>query len=236
MNSMAELRAEVCRANLDLVAHGLVMGTWGNVSGIDRAAGLVAIKPSGIAYSELTADAMVVTDLTGHVIAGSLRPSSDLQTHLELYRQWPHVRGIAHTHSPCATAFAQARLSIPCLGTTHADHFCGSVPVTRDLTPAETASDYELNTGRLIVETFLRRDPLQVPAVLVASHGPFTWAVDPHHAVWHSAVLEAVARMALDTWRLQEDCDPIPDHLLERHFRRKHGPHAYYGQGHQTGM
>lgn len=230
MSTAAELQRCVCAANLELVSHGLVIGTWGNVSGIDRRAGLVAIKPSGVAYAELTPELMVVTDLSGRVVQGGLRPSSDLQTHLELYRRWEGVGGVVHTHSLSATAFAQAHRSLPCLGTTHADHFHGAVPVTRDLRAEETAAEYELNTGRVVVETFAGRDPLDIPAVLVASHGPFTWGVTPAAAVWNSVALEAVARLALDTLALAAT-PPIAPHLLDRHFRRKHGPGAYYGQG-----
>ncbi len=229
MNAVAALQERVCAANLELVAHGLVIGTWGNVSGIDRQAGLVAIKPSGVAYAELAPELIVVVDLAGEVVHGRLRPSSDLQTHLELYRRWAGVGGVAHTHSLSATAFAQARRELPCLGTTHADHFRGSVPVSRDMRPAETAAEYELNTGRVIVETFAALDPLDVPAVLVASHGPFTWGDTPAAAVWNSVALEAVARLALDTWALA-DTPPIAMHLLDRHFKRKHGADAYYGQ------
>jgi L-ribulose-5-phosphate 4-epimerase len=230
MSSTAELRRCVCAANLELVAHGLVVGTWGNVSGVDRAAGVVAIKPSGVPYAELTPELMVVTDLTGRVLRGELRPSSDLQTHLELYRSWEGVGGVVHTHSLSATAFAQARRPIPCLGTTHADHFYGEVPVTRDLRAEETAAEYEMNTGRVIVERFVGIDPLDVPAVLVASHGPFTWGATPAAAGWNSVALEAIARLALDTLALGAT-PPIAAHLLDRHFKRKHGSGAYYGQG-----
>jgi L-ribulose-5-phosphate 4-epimerase len=230
MSAVAELQQRVCAANLELVSHGLVVGTWGNVSGVDREAGWVAIKPSGVPYAELKPDLIVVTDLSGRVLQGELRPSSDLQTHLELYRSWARVDGIAHTHSLSATAFAQARRSLPCLGTTHADHFYGPVPVTREMRAEETATDYERNTGRLIVETFAGREPLDMPAVLVASHGPFTWGSSPAAAVWNSVVLEAVARLALDTLALAA-APAIPPHLLDRHFKRKHGPGAYYGQG-----
>jgi L-ribulose-5-phosphate 4-epimerase len=230
MSATTELRQRVCAANLELVARGLVIGTWGNVSGVDRRTGLVGIKPSGVAYGDLTPELVVVTDLAGRVVEGELRPSSDLQTHLELYRRWAGVGGVAHTHSLSATAFAQARRALPCLGTTHADHFHGAVPVTRDLDAEETASDYEINTGRVIVEAFAGLDPLDVPAVLVASHGPFTWGADPGAAVWNSVVLEAVARLALDTLALAET-PPIASHLLDRHFKRKHGPGATYGQG-----
>jgi L-ribulose-5-phosphate 4-epimerase len=229
MSTAAELQRSVCAANLELVGRGLVVGTWGNVSAVDRAAGLVAIKPSGVPYAELKPDLIVITDLAGRVVHGTLRPSSDLPTHLELYRNWEGVGAVAHTHSLSATAFAQARRALPCLGTTHADHFYGTVPVTRDLRPEETASEYERNTGRVIVETFVGRDPLEVPAVLVASHGPFTWGTTCTAAVTNSVVLEAVARMALDTLALAAT-PPLPPHLLDRHFKRKHGPGAYYGQ------
>lgn len=229
MDAEEQLQRRVCQANLDLVAHGLVTGTWGNVSGIDRRRGVVAIKPSGVAYCELGPERIVLVDLEGRVVRGDLRPSSDVHTHLELYRRWPEIGGVAHTHSGAATAFAQARRLLPCLGTTHADHFRGAIPVTRELTPAETAADYELNTGRVIVEAFARVDPLEIPAVLVAAHGPFTWGLDPEGAVWGSVVLETVARMAIDTLMLA-DVQAIPEHLLERHFRRKHGPGATYGQ------
>ncbi|MBN2450397.1 MAG: L-ribulose-5-phosphate 4-epimerase AraD [Lentisphaeria bacterium] len=228
-NGLQDLRERVFRANLDLVAKGLVIETWGNVSAVDRARGLVVIKPSGVPYDRLESGSMVVTDLDGTVVEGDLQPSSDLATHLEIYRCFPRAGGVAHTHSPAATAFAQARAELPCLGTTHADHFHGSVPVTREMTPAETAADYERNTGRVIIETFRDLDPAEVPAVLVASHGPFTWGDTCEAAVRNSIVLETVARMALDTARLGA-LEPIPSHLLERHFRRKHGPRAYYGQ------
>jgi L-ribulose-5-phosphate 4-epimerase len=229
MSAVAELQRCVCAANLDLAARGLVLGTWGNVSGVDRQAGLVGIKPSGVAYAELQPDMIVVTDLAGRVVRGELRPSSDLPTHLELYRAWGGVGGVAHTHSLSATAFAQACRPLPCLGTTHADYFRGAVPVTRDLRAEETAVAYETNTGRVIVETFLGLDPLDMPAVLVASHGPFTWGVTCAEAVWNSVALEAVARLALDTLALA-DVPALSSHLLDRHFKRKHGPGAYYGQ------
>jgi L-ribulose-5-phosphate 4-epimerase len=209
---------------------GLVVVTWGNASGIDREAGIVAIKPSGVPYERLTPQAIVLVDLAGSVIEGDSRPSSDLATHLEIYRHFPDVGGVAHTHSVNATACAQAAHPIPCLGTTHADHFYGTVPVTRRLTQRETARDYELNTGRVIVESFSNLDPNTMPAVLVADHGPFTWGQDPLSAATNSIVLEAVASMAIRTWGLRPEHDGIEQHLLDRHFFRKHGPGAYYGQ------
>ncbi|MCK5803977.1 MAG: L-ribulose-5-phosphate 4-epimerase AraD [Lentisphaeria bacterium] len=227
---LVELREAVCGANQDLVRAGLVMCTWGNVSGIDRAVGVVAIKPSGIDYASLAPDDIVLVDLEGNPLEDALRPSSDLPTHLEIYRRFPEVGGIAHTHSAAASSFAQACRPLPCLGTTHADHFRGAVPITRDLTDEETEADYELNTGRLIVETFAQQSPMDVPAVLVARHGPFAWGADPAAAVKNSVVLEACARMAIDTFSLDPDPGDFPQHLLDRHFNRKHGVDSYYGQ------
>ena len=225
-----KLREEVCTANLELVARGLVTYTWGNVSGIDRDSGVVAIKPSGISYDHLTPDKVVLLSLDGSVVDGALRPSSDAPTHLELYRSFDRIGGVAHTHSPQATAFAQARRPIPCLGTTHADHFHGSVPVSRDMTPDEVEDAYELNTGGVIVEAFSAIDPGDVPAVLVASHGPFTWGESPAAAVRNSVVLECVAHMAWHTLALAPEVEAIGEYLLDRHFYRKHGAGAYYGQ------
>ena len=230
MADFQELRELVCAANLDLVGRGLVICTWGNVSAIDRDAGVVAIKPSGIRYDQLTPAEIVLVDVADHQVVGNLRPSSDLPTHLVLYAAFPEAGGIAHTHSSCATAFAQASRPVPCLGTTHADHFFGSVPVTRKLRADETSRNYESNTGRVIVEAFRGLDPAAIPAVLVADHGPFTWGKSAAEAVVNSAVLEAVARMARDTLLLAPDSEPVAAHLLARHFRRKHGPSAYYGQ------
>lgn len=226
------LKQQVCKANLELPRCGLVTHTWGNVSGIDRAGGLVVIKPSGVEYDVLTPEKMVVVDLqTGKTVEGSLNPSSDTQTHLELYRAFPGLGGIVHTHSPYAAAWAQAGQDIPCCGTTHADYFYGPVPCTRQLAPAEL-EEYEKNTGAVIVETFRTRglDPAAVPAVLCRSHGPFAWGSTPAEAVYHASVLEEVAKMALFTRQVDPAAAPAPRHIVEKHYRRKHGPHAYYGQ------
>ena len=227
---LTALKNDVFRRNLELVEHGLVVLTWGNVSGIDREAGLVAIKPSGVAYDRMTAEDIVVVDLEGHAVEGRLRPSSDLPTHLALYRAFPSVGGIVHTHSPKAVAWAQARRGIPAFGTTHADHFHGAVPCTRELTPAEVADDYELNTGRVIEERFHDLDAEAFPGVLVAGHGPFTWGPTPRKAVENAVALEQIAAMALDTLRLDPDAEPAPSYVLDKHYFRKHGPGAYYGQ------
>ena len=228
--SLLSLKTEVFRRNLDLVRHGLVVLTWGNVSGIDREAGLVAIKPSGVAYDAMTAEDIVVVDLDGRVVEGSLRPSSDLPTHLALYRAFPSVGGIVHTHSPKAVAWAQARRAIPAFGTTHADHFHGPVPCTRELTPEEVAADYERNTGLVIAERFRDLDPDAFPGVLVAGHGPFTWGRDPRKAVENAVALEQIAAIALDTLAIDPSAAPAPAHVLDKHYFRKHGPGAYYGQ------
>ena len=227
---LTALKNDVFRRNLELVEHGLVVLTWGNVSGIDREAGLVAIKPSGVPYAGMTAEDIVVVDLEGHAVEGRLRPSSDLPTHLALYRAFPSVGGIVHTHSPKAVAWAQARRGIPAFGTTHADHFHGAVPCTRELTPAEVADDYELNTGRVIEERFHDLDAEAFPGVLVAGHGPFTWGPTPLKAVENAVALEQIAAMALDTLRLDPDAEPAPSYVLDKHYFRKHGPGAYYGQ------
>lgn len=228
--SLVELRNEVCRANLALPAAGLVTLTWGNASGFDRQRGLMVIKPSGVPYDQLEPAAMVVVDLEGNVVEGNLRPSSDAPTHLHLYRNFGSIGGIVHTHSKYATMFAQACREIPCLGTTHADHFYGPVPVTRALTESETASDYELATGRVIVERFAPLDPLAMPAVLVAGHGPFTWGSNAAGAVENAVALDAVAEMAIGTWTLDRHAPELESYILEKHYRRKHGPAAYYGQ------
>jgi L-ribulose-5-phosphate 4-epimerase len=228
---LEELKKQVCRANLDLVKEGLVIQTWGNASGIDRGQGLVVIKPSGVPYDGMNADQMVVVSLeTGNVVEGNLRPSSDTPTHLVLYRAFAGIGGIVHTHSLFATAWAQAKKPIPALGTTQADYWYGAVPCTRLMTAAEIASDYEVKTGDVIVETFKDLDPVQLPAVLVASHGPFVWGGDAHAAVHNAAVLEYIARLAAETLQIAPDTQTMQQALLDKHFLRKHGPKAYYGQ------
>ena len=220
------LRKQVYAANMELPARGLVTYTWGNVSGIDRATGLVVIKPSGVPYEELTPANLVIVNLeNGATVEGNLRPSSDVDTHLELYRQLPKLGGVVHTHSTWATIFAQAGKTIPALGTTHADYFYGPVPCTRPLTEQEVAENYELNTGKVICENVKEF----VPAILVSGHGPFTWGKDASEAVYHAVVLEAVARMAFHTLQLNPEA-ALPEYVLDKHFARKHGPHAYYGQ------
>lgn len=225
----AKLKKEVCKANLDLVKHGLVLFTWGNVSGIDREQGLVVIKPSGVAYEEMHAEDMVVLDLEGKVVEGKLNPSSDTPTHLELYRNFPNIGGIVHTHSEWATSWAQAGRPLPPFGTTHADYFYGEVPCTRNLTGNEVRQAYELETGKLIVETFAGLDPDAIPSVLVKGHGPFSWGASPDQAVHHAAVLEYVAKMAFRNRILGQE-QPIAQYLLDKHYLRKHGKDAYYGQ------
>jgi L-ribulose-5-phosphate 4-epimerase len=225
------LKAEVCQANLDLVNEGLVIQTFGNVSGIDRERGLVVIKPSGVSYAGMKPAHMTVVALaTGKVVEGRLKASSDTPTHLVLYRAFPALGGVVHTHSLYATAWAQARREIPPLGTTHADFCHGPVPCTRQLTAREIRADYEANTGHLIVERFARLDPLAFPAVLVASHGPFAWGRDPHEAVHNAVILEYLARLASQTAALLPRLKPMRRVLLDKHFLRKHGPKAYYGQ------
>jgi L-ribulose-5-phosphate 4-epimerase len=227
------LREEVCEANLALVEAGLVVLTWGNVSGIDREAGIVAIKPSGVAYDKLTTTAIVLVSLeSGEVVEGELRPSSDTPTHLLLYRGFDAIGGVVHTHSSYATSWAQAGRAIPCLGTTHADHFYGPVPVTRQLTAAEIEADYEANAGRAILELFEGEglDPAQMPAALLPGHGPFVWGPSPVGAVENAIVLEETARMAFQALTIDAGADELPRSLLDKHFLRKHGPGAYYGQ------
>jgi L-ribulose-5-phosphate 4-epimerase len=234
---LEKLKQEVCQANLDLVKEGLVIQTWGNASGIDREKGLVVIKPSGVPYSEMKAEHMVVVALdSGKVVEGKLNPSSDTPTHLVLYRAFASIGGAAHTHSLFATAWAQTGRELPALGTTHADYFHGAVPCTRQLRAAEIHGDYETETGNVIVETFARRDPLSCPAVLVASHGPFAWGKSAHDAVHNAVVLEHVVRLAGETFLRFPDSKPMPQELLDKHFFRKHGPGAYYGQPGQSSI
>jgi L-ribulose-5-phosphate 4-epimerase len=228
---LESLKEAVCQANLDLVAHGLVTLTWGNVSGFDAESGLVVIKPSGVDYEAMAPEHMVVVDLEGRKVEGALKPSSDTPTHVLLYQHFDGVAGITHTHSRQATTFAQARLEIPCYGTTHADHFDGPVPLTRPLTEAEVAEAYEANTGRVIIERFAESDPRSLPAVLVAGHAPFTWGASPAESVKNAVALEAVAEMAAGVRLLRPDAPPLEDYVLRKHYRRKHGPHATYGQG-----
>jgi L-ribulose-5-phosphate 4-epimerase len=228
---LEQLKRDVCRANLELVEAGLVIQTWGNVSGIARKQGLAVIKPSGVPYEDMKPEHMVVVSLaTGKVVEGKLKPSSDTPTHLELYRAFPKIGGVAHTHSLYATAWAQAKKPLIAYGTTQADYWYGSVHCTRALRPKEVQGDYEANTGRVIVETFKGLDPSQHPAVLVASHGPFAWGKDARDAVHNAVVLEFVARLASETLRINPRVQPMPGSLLEKHFLRKHGPGASYGQ------
>jgi L-ribulose-5-phosphate 4-epimerase len=228
---LEELKRQVCQANLDLVREGLVILTFGNASGIDRARGLVVIKPSGVSYDGMKPEHMVVVSLeSGAVVEGSLNPSSDTPTHLVLYRAFPGVGGIVHTHSLHAAAWAQAKRGIPAFGTTHADYWHGEVPCTRAMTPDEIRTDYEANTGKVIAERFAGHDPLHTPAVLVASHGPFAWGKDADVAVHNAVVLEYVARLAGETLRLDPNLNPMQPELLDKHFLRKHGVKAYYGQ------
>jgi L-ribulose-5-phosphate 4-epimerase len=227
---LSGLKEQVWQANLDLVRFNLVALTFGNASGFDRKRGIIAIKPSGISFKEMKPADIVLLDLDGKKVEGRLRPSSDAPSHLEIYRGFTGIGGIAHTHSDYATAFAQAGREIPCLGTTHADLFYGAVPVTRAMRSAEVKKDYELNTGKVIVERFRKMDPLTVPGVLVVSHGPFTWGKDAAEAVRTGLLLEKIAKMALLTRLLDPRIKRFPRPLLEKHFQRKHGPGAYYGQ------
>ena len=226
------LKEQVLEANLELPRQGLVDFTWGNVSGKDGESGAIVIKPSGVPYETMKLADMVVVDADGRVVEGKLRPSSDLPTHVELYRHFPQIGGIVHTHSTWATVWAQACRGIPALGTTHADYFFGEIPCTRQLTQQQTAGDYESETGLAIVERFREDsiDPRHMPVVLVANHGPFAWGGDANDAVHNAAVLELTARMALLSLQLEKNLPPMPQHLLEKHFFRKHGPGAYYGQ------
>jgi L-ribulose-5-phosphate 4-epimerase len=224
------LREQVLEANLEVVRRGLVLYTFGNASGIDRAEGIVAIKPSGVPYEGMQPSDIVLVDLEGHIVEGGLRPSSDLPTHLELYRAFPSIGGIVHTHSRAATSWAQAAREIPCFGTTHADYFHGPVPVTGVLTQEEIDANYEVNTGHLIIRAFASLDPLNTPAVLVAGHAPFCWGKTPAEAAHIAVVLEEIAAMALNALSINPQAAILPRRLHDKHFFRKHGPGAYYGQ------
>lgn len=227
---LEKLKETVCKANLDLVKHGLVIFTWGNVSGIDREKGLVVIKPSGVSYDNMKPEDMVVVDLmTGETVEGDLRPSSDTPTHLAIYRAFPEVGGVVHTHSTYATAWAQAGIDLPNIGTTHADYFHNDVPCTGDMTAEEVQGDYELETGNVIVRRFIDINPIHTPGVLVKNHGPFTWGRTPDEAVHNAVVLEQVAKMASIAYSVNPALTMNPL-LIEKHFNRKHGPGAYYGQ------
>lgn len=228
---LEKLKEQVWKANLQLPAHGLVVFTWGNVSGLDRESGLFVIKPSGVEYDKLRPEDMVVMDLEGHKVEGELNPSSDTPTHLELYRNFPTIGGVVHTHSRWATIWAQSGRSIPAYGTTHGDYFYGPIPCTRPMTPEEIGGEYELETGKVIVETFQEKKPEDIPAVLVKSHGPFTWGKDCFEAVHNSVVLEELAMMAWHTENtMGVQMQPMQQELLDKHFLRKHGANAYYGQ------
>lgn len=228
---LEQLKKQVCQANLALPEYGLVTFTWGNVSGIDRALGLIVIKPSGVDYRGMTPEDMVVVSLeSGEQVEGRWKPSSDTATHLALYRAFPNIGGIVHTHSRWATSFAQAGVGIPAYGTTHGDYFYGEIPCTRRMTPEEIGGAYELETGNVIIETFAGRQPDDIPAVLVHSHGPFTWGTDPQNAVHNAVVLEELAFMAFHTAALNPDIGPMQQELLDKHYLRKHGENAYYGQ------
>lgn len=227
---MQQLKQQVFEANMDLPRYGLVTFTWGNVSAIDRQRGLVVIKPSGIAYESMTVDDMSVVDLQGHVVEGRWRPSSYTATHLALYRRYPDLGGVVHTHSTHATAWAQAGLAIPALGTTHADYFFGDIPCTRALSAQEVDEAYELNTGQVIIETLGEANPLHTPGIVVYQHGPFAWGKDAHEAVHNAVVMEEVARMAWIARGINPQLQPIDSWLMNKHFQRKHGPNAYYGQ------
>lgn len=227
---LEELRKQVCRANVEMVRRGLAASTWGNVSGIDRASGTVAIKPSGVSVDILRPCDIVLVDMDGKVVEGEMRPSTDTATHIELYRAWPGIGGVVHTHSLFGTMFAQAMRPIPCLGTTHADYFRGEIPVTRELTAAEVAGEYEKNTGLAIVEKFSRIEPADMCGVLVARHAPFAWGRDAADALNNAEMLELVARLAAGTIAIEHGVTAAPKYLVEKHYTRKHGRNAYYGQ------
>ena len=228
---LEQLKKEVFEANMLLPKYGLITFTWGNVSGVDREKGLMVIKPSGVEYDTMTAEDMVVVDLkTGKKVEGDLNPSSDTDTHVALYNAFPDIKGVVHTHSRWATTFAQSGMGIPALGTTHGDYFYGEIPCTRKMTPEEIGGKYELETGNVIIETFNDKEPNDIPAVLVHSHGPFTWGTDPHNAVHNAVVLEELAFMAWHNIMMNPQIKPMQQELLDKHYLRKHGANAYYGQ------
>ncbi len=227
---LKELKEKVFKANMDLPRHGLVTFTWGNVSEIDREKGLIVIKPSGVSYETMSAEDMVVVDLDGNVVEGNLNPSSDTPTHVELYKAFKNIGGIVHTHSSFATSWAQAGRGIPCYGTTHADYFYGEIPCARSLTKEEIDEAYEKNTGKVIIETFKGKNPVEVPGVLCANHGPFAFGKDSDNAVYNAVVIEEVAKMAFYTETLKSDVTEAPQQLQDKHYLRKHGKNAYYGQ------
>lgn len=227
---LEDLKKEVFEANMELCRKGLVIYTWGNVSGIDREKGLVVIKPSGVSYENMRSEDMVVVDLQGNVVEGKYKPSTDTPTHLVIYNKYLQVGGVVHTHSVWATTFAQAGLSIPSLGTTHADYFYGDIPCTRSLTKEEINDSYEKETGNVILESIKDKDPLEIPAIVVKNHGPFTWGTSPENAVYNAVVLEKVAEMAYKTLTLNNNSEKVQQYLLDKHYLRKHGANAYYGQ------
>lgn len=226
---LTELKQEVCKANLDLVSHGLVIFTWGNVSAIDRNEGLVVIKPSGVSYDDMKPEDMVVVDLEGQIVEGNLKPSSDTPTHLELYKKFADIGGVVHTHSTYATAWAQAGVDIPIIGTTHADYFSNDIPCTADMTDEQVFGDYEKDTGTIIIERFKGIEPMHIPGVLVKNHGPFSWGKDAHQAVHNAKVMEEVAKMAFIAYSVNPKLT-MNKALVTKHFERKHGKNAYYGQ------
>ncbi|MGB4661135.1 MAG: L-ribulose-5-phosphate 4-epimerase [Mobilitalea sp.] len=228
---LEKLKKEVFDANMELQSKGMVIYTWGNVSGIDREKNLVVIKPSGVDYDEMKAEDMVVVDLEGNVVEGRYKPSSDTATHLVIYKNYPEIGGVVHTHSTWAVTFAQAGMAIPAFGTTHADYFFGDIPCTRELTETEINEAYELNTGNVIVETIGTNNPMAIPAILVKNHGPFAWGKTPAGAVYNTVVLDKVAEMAYKTMTLNPRVDRVSQYLLDKHYYRKHGANAYYGQG-----
>lgn len=227
---LEELKERIYKANLEIVKRGLVIYTWGNVSGMDRDNNLIVIKPSGVAYESMSWSDMVVVDLQGNVVEGKYKPSTDMETHLVLYKAFPEISGIVHTHSVWGSIFAQAGMDIPVLGTTHADYFYGNIPCTREMTAQEVSCNYEVNTGKVIVDSFSEKNYMEIPGVLVKSHGPFVWGTTPELAVHNAVVLDKIAEMAYKTMMINKNCPPIHQYLLDRHYLRKHGSNASYGQ------